>query len=220
MVNGITFTVRYVIRLKTNIDYYDVLLPICSVNRKMFELIVLNGQPLLVIFGEKDLHPRFINNPMNREYTKLMYSINDVGDKELTDLKYEKDNIKYWQAFLYSSRLKIWVNEQFIPDKIYNENEIMELKEKGNNLLETRRILGYDDKYWEVSQEITRIKHIIKINPIFSPNTKQEIISLEREISTIELTEEELKILERVKLSPQIADNILAEGFQLYECHW
>ena len=44
MVHGTTYTVRYVIKLSKEIDYYDILLPICSANRKMFELIHQNEQ--------------------------------------------------------------------------------------------------------------------------------------------------------------------------------
>lgn len=225
MVHGTTYSVRYIIKLKTAIDYYDVLLPICSANRKMFEINYANRsdktEPLLVVFGESDLGKRFNEKPNIREYYKLMSSIEYSGTKNAEEYEYEKANIKYWQAHMYSSCLKIVTNPKIIPDKIYSDEEIIELKAKGNEIVTKVNKLSHNcDEYWNLRQELDKIKHIIKINPIFNPDTKQEIIDLEHELSTIELTEEEKLILERVKSNPHIAENIEAEGFQLYSYCW
>jgi hypothetical protein len=221
MVHGTTYTVRYIIKLKNPIDYYDVLLPICSANRKMFELINQNNQTLLVVFGEKDLDKRFDSKPNIREYYKVMSSTEYTGPKDKEEIEYENANIKYWQAHMYSSRVKILVDNNFIPDKVYSDEEINELKIKGNEIIKKLNTLSNrSEEYWNLESELDKIKFIIKLNPIFNSSTKDEIIELEKELSTIELTDEEKMILEKVKLDPNISSNIEAEGFQLYSYIW
>ena len=133
MVHGTTYTVRYVIKLKKEIDYYDILLPICSANRKMFELIYQNEdheQPLLVVFGEKDLNERFKLKTNTEKYYKVLSHMEYSGAKTDDEINYESTNIKYWQAFMYSLNLKIFVKNNFIPYKIYSDKEIIKLNEK------------------------------------------------------------------------------------------
>lgn len=223
MVHGTTYTVRYIIKLKNHIDYYDDLLPICSANRKMFKLINHNHQYLLIVFDENDLGKRFDSKPNIREYHNIMSSIEYSGTKNSEEINYERENINYWQAYMYSSKVKILVDNNFIPDKVYSDEEITELKAKGNEIIKKLNALlqcSYSDEYWNLEDELEKIKFIIKRNPIFSPNTKNEIIELENELSTIELTEEEKLILEKVKSDPKIAENIEVEGFQLYSYNW
>jgi hypothetical protein len=221
MVHGTTYTVRYVIKLKNPIDYFDVLLPICSANRKMFELINKNNQTLLVVFGEKDLDKRFNSKPNVREYYELISSIEYSGTKTKEGIEYERKNIKYWQAHMYSSRLKLLVDDKFIPDKVYSDEEITKLKAKGNEIINKLNALSHNsNEYWDLESELHNIEYIIKSNPIFSPTTKDEIIEFEKELSTIELTDDEKIILEKVKSDPNISSNIEAEGFQLYSYFW
>jgi hypothetical protein len=221
MVHGTTYTVRYVIKLKNSIDYYDILLPICSANKKMFELINNNEETLLVVFGEKDLKKRFDQKPNIEEYHRLMISVNRYGIKSKEENEYEKANMKYWHAHMYSSCVKFNVNNKFIPEKVYSDEEITELRAKGNEIVTKLNKLSYNaDEHWDLESELNKIKYIIKINPIFNPNTKQEIIDLESELSTIELTDEEKIILENVKSNTHIAENIESEGFQLHSYYW
>ena len=67
---------------------------------------------------------------------------------------------------MYSLNLKIFVKNNFIPDKIYSDEEIIELKEKANNIIE--KINNFQlssstnntNEYWNFQDELKNIRNI------------------------------------------------------------
>lgn len=206
MVHGTTYSVRYIIELNNEIDYYNDLLPICIENRKMFQIIRQHKKTVLIIFDTNDLHERFAKQ--SRQCIESLNHFEYDSSKE--------EFVKYWQAFMYSCYVKIVVNDTFQAQTIYSQEEINELQIKSNDLI--TKLSHNDDSM--LRYQLKEIQYKIRINSVLNPNENQEIIQLETELSTIELTDEEQSLLHRVKLHPVLLNNIKAEGFQLFSYDW
>lgn len=221
MVHGTTYTIRYLLRLKNPIDYYDDLLPICIANRKMFKLL---DDRTIIIFDEKDLGKRFDNKPLSIEYAK---AINNELDEDI-------NNKKYFHAYVYSSEIKIVNNTNYDTTKIYTKEEfnVMKLRHKEIDKLFWANNNLTDEDLKQLEQELRDISNILRYAPIFDHITGPEISEIERQLTNIELTDEEKKIIERVKsascIKSTISDsntqlgisNVEGEGFQLYSYKW
>ena len=101
MVHGTTFSIRYVIVLKTPIDYYDHLLPLRIENRKMFELIQTHPNTL-VVFGEYDLKQRFESKQISQEFEEALtdYSYCSYNNSEGNSDK-SRSNKLFRNVFAY-----------------------------------------------------------------------------------------------------------------------
>ena len=234
MVHGTTYTVRYLLKLKNPIDYYDDLLPICMANRKMFELL---DDKTIVVLGEKDLGKRFDNNPLARQFYEAISNIEYSGSKTKEEREFDDKNRKYFHALIYSSELKIINKSNYDTTKIYSLEELNAMKQRHNEInkifYSNNKLTDKEDK--ELMEEMGKIGKNLRYGPIFCPETSQEIIDIERELTDIELTEEEKQLIERVKSmllvksaetdltaepTEPTESNVEAEGFQLFSYFW
>lgn len=220
MVHGTNYQIRYIIHLKNQIDLYDDFLPICIAERNMFEIL---DNKTIVIFNHKDLYERYYSNEIAKTFESKLSTVY-YGKKTKTQLEEEAQNLKYYYALLYSSELKIINKNNYNTTKIYTLDEITEFH---NRIQEINKIQYgpnqhnlTEDEIKQLLTEKNKIYEIIRNNPIFEPSTGPEIIDIERQLTNIELTNEEKEMIERIKSNECIKSNIEAEGFQLYSYNW
>lgn len=186
MVHGCVYSAQYEIHLTQPLDLFDHVLPLCIKTRKMIEYEEKDGTYKLVILNYKDLEKRFDSNPLTSQYIKSMCG-NDYSDglKVLT----------------YSTLIK---NNpiDLIPmcDDEFNQlvTQIEEMEDAGDW---TKEFVG-----------LCKLRHI---QQIVRDQAFESIVQMEQSLTTIELTAQELEIIETIKSSEVIAPAIKFAGINL-----
>jgi hypothetical protein len=186
MVHGINLGVRYIIKLNKKIDYYDIFLNICILLRKMISIVDDNK---IIILDNHILEKRFRKLSLANEYRKNveLYEYSLRGD---TDLKWV-DVYKYSSQIKFSNNVIIKSEEEINEYKQKYENEILDgTKNDMTNLIELNEIIHHENYY-----------NCIK--------------DLEQQITNIELSEDEIQLINTIKEIPLLNGLIEDEGFEL-----
>jgi len=186
MVHGINLGVRYIIKLNKKIDYYDIFLNICILLRKMISIVDDNK---IIILNNNILEERFRKLSLVNEYCKNV---------ELSEYSLRGDtDLKWVDVYKYSSQIKFSKN-----DVIKSEEEINEYKQKCEN-----EILD------GTKNDMTELIELNEI--IHHENYYNCIKDLEQQITNIELSEDEIKLIHSIKELPLLNGLIEDEGFEL-----
>lgn len=186
MVHGINLGVRYIIKLNKKIDYYDIFLNICILLRKMISIIDDNK---IIILNNNILEERFRKLSLVNEYCKNV---------ELSEYSLRGDtDLKWVDVYKYSSQIKFSKN-----DIIKSEEEINEYKQKCEN-----EILD------GTKNDMTELIELNEI--IHHENYYNCIKDLEQQITNIELSENEIKLINSIKELSLLNGLIEDEGFEL-----
>lgn len=186
MVHGINLGVRYIIKLNKKIDYYDIFLNICILLRKMISIIDDNK---IIILNNNILEERFRKLSLVNEYCKNV-ELSEYSLRDDTDLKWV-------DVYKYSSQIKFSKN-----DIIKSEEEINEYKQKCEN-----EILD------GTKNDMTELIELNEI--IHHENYYNCIKDLEQQITNIELSENEIKLINSIKELSLLNGLIEDEGFEL-----
>lgn len=186
MVHGINLGIRYIIKLNKKIDYYDIFLNICILLRKMISIIDDNK---IIILNNNILEERFRKLSLVNEYCKNV---------ELSEYSLRGDtDLKWVDVYKYSSQIKFSKN-----DIIKSEEKINEYKQKCEN-----EILD------GTKNDMTELIELNEI--IHHENYYNCIKDLEQQITNIELSEDEIKLIHSIKELPLLNGLIEDEGFEL-----
>jgi hypothetical protein len=200
MVHGINFGVRYIITLNKKIDYYDIFLPICTLLRRMISIIDDNK---IVILDNNILEKRFSKLPLVNEYVE-----------NLQLFKYHRQDdidLKWVDVYKYSSKIKFLKS-----DIIKTEEEIDEYREKveiikkkyDNNIhlmAPKNEIIEYDNMV-----ELIELNEIVHHENYFNC-----IKDLEQKITNVELDNNEIELINKIKAISLLDGLIEDEGFEL-----
>jgi hypothetical protein len=186
MVHGINLGVRYIIKLNKKIDYYDIFLNICILLRKMISIVDDNK---IIILDNHILEKRFRKLSLANEYRKNveLYEYSLRGDTDL----------KWVDVYKYSSQIKFSKN-----DIIKSEEEINEYKQK------------YENEILDGTKN--DMTNLIELNEIIHHENYYNCIKdLEQQITNIELSEDEIQLINTIKEIPLLNGLIEDEGFEL-----
>jgi hypothetical protein len=191
MVHGCIYSVEYEIYLNKPLDLFDQVLPLCTKVRKMIEYTEKNGTYKLVILNYNDLIERFEANPLTMQYKEEIY-------------KADYNDLYYSEVLTYSRFVK---NELIIPmtDEEFNQlvTNIKELDETGQ----------WTTEYYK----LYRLKHI---QEIVRNESFESIVQMEKELTKIELTQDELNIINTIKNDKLIAPIIKSASINLCCIHY
>lgn len=219
MVHGNWYSARYEIYLTKALDLYNDILPICSSVRYMLKYVQMVKDGIdeykLIIIDTENLNKRFITRPIAKSYACALDTIEySYNDKTVTR-ENEPTMFEYQDVFTYANKIK----HQNAP-VIMSTMELDDLKIR---LKEIRDILDADgrDKKSENDfkaltleyNQLFKTKQIQTI--IVNPEYYNKIISMEQELTNIELTQEELDLIKAVKNHPTLDGLIKFSGFNL-----
>ena len=222
MVHGNWYSARYEIYLTKPLDLYNDILPICSSIRYMLKYIQMKKDGIdgykLIIIDTSNLDKRFTTRPIANSYACALDTIEyDYNNKQITREK-EPNMFEYQDVFTYANKIKHQNQEDnlFIPIK---KEQLEELKIRLEEILDISA--GLCDKKSEIDSksltlEYNKIFKTIQIQPIIAnPEYYNKIISMEQELTNIELTQEELELIKAVENHPTLAELIKFSGFNL-----
>ena len=218
MVHGNWYSSRYEIYLTKPLDLYNDILPICSSVRYMLKYIKMKKDDVdeykLIIIDTEKLNKRFTTRPISKSYACAIDTIKYDYNKQITREK-EPTMFEYQDVFTYANKIK----HQNAP-VIMSTMELDDLKIR---LKEISGILdaGLCDKKSEIDVNVLQLEYnkifkTIQIQPIIAnPEYYNKIISMEQELTNIELTQEELYLIKAVETHPSLAGLIKFSGFNL-----
>jgi hypothetical protein len=222
MVHGNWYSARYEIYLTKPLDLYNDILPICSSIKYMLKYIQMGKDGIdgykLIIIDTANLDKRFTTRPIANYYACALDTIEyDYNNKQITREK-EPTMFEYQDVFTYANKIKHQNQEDnlFIPIK---KEQLEELKIRLEEILDISA--GLCDKKSEndckaLTLEYNKILKTIQIQPIIAnPEYYNKIISMEQELTNIELTQEELDLIKAVETHPSLAGLIKFSGFNL-----
>ena len=219
MVHGNWYSARYEIYLTKPLDLYNDILPICSSVRYMLKYVQMVKDGIdeykLIIIDTENLNKRFITRPIAKSYACALDTIEySYNDKTVTR-ENEPTMFEYQDVFTYANKIK----HQDAPVIM----STMELDDLTIRLKEIQNILnagGRDKKSENDSNALTleynqlfKTKQIQTI--IVNPEYYNKIISMEQELTNIELTQEELDLIKAVENHPTLDGLIKFSGFNL-----
>ena len=217
MVHGNWYSVRYEIYLTKPLDLYNDILPICSSIRYMLKYIQMGKDGIdgykLIIIDTANLDKRFTTRPIANSYACALDTI-EYSYKTVTREK-EPTMFEYQDVFTYANKIK-HQDSPVIMSTMELDNLKIRLKEI-SGILDA----GLCDKKSEIDVNVLQLEYnkifkTIQIQPILvNPEYYEKIISMEQELTNIELTQEELDLIKAVETHPTLAGLIKFSGFNL-----
>lgn len=181
--------VKYIIKLNKSIDNYDIFLPICILVREM--LILDNIENTITIIDNNLLKERFNKMEYYKEYVENIKTGLDL---------------KWIDVYNYSSKIKF-------SDEIHDEDKIADYFKKIADLDKKYNGKIKDDNDFR-SYKI--MKEVIDLNEILQHENYLNIIKdLESQLTNIELSGDELNLINKIVDSPLLDGLIKNHGFQL-----
>lgn len=220
MVHGNWYSARYEIYLTKPLDLYNDILPICSSIRYMLKYIQMGKDGIdgykLIIIDTANLDKRFTTRQIANDYACALDTI-EYSYKTVTREK-DPTMFEYQDVFTYANKIKHQNQEDnlFIPIK---KEQLEELKIRLEEIIDVSA--GLRDKKSEIDVNVLQLEYnkifkTIQIQPIIAnPEYYNKIISMEQELTNIELTQEELDLIKAVETHPSLAGLIKFSGFNL-----
>jgi hypothetical protein len=211
--------VQYEISLTTKLDYFNDILPICIDIRRMLKysevpMNIYENKHKIIVFGHEKFAHRFnICSLHSSKYQSILNKLSSTNccityeDQLYTNVKIYKNKIKHNPE-----------NQTPIDKEKFNELE------NAYNEIETS--LNSYKKYEIFTQsEIQKLEYDkIKLHDVLEiqrcvQNEKyfNKLIAIEKELTNIELSEEENNILQKVLNHPKLNGIIEFHGFNLVE---
>lgn len=199
MVHGNWYSVQYEIRLNNSVDLYNVVLPICSHVRRMIRLVDGN---ILVLIDQQELSKRFYSIPMASDYIRAIDTLRYTVDEN----KFAPELVQYMDVKKYSEKFKF-------TDVLSTSHPLDPLI-----LAEKKHRLQYLSHHYlaEVKDEYMELVNVVDVQSIISsPTYCQHIIDMERELTNIVLTQDEMDFIQSVESHPSLAGLIQFSGINL-----
>ena len=199
MVHGNYYGVQYEIYLSKKLDLFNDVLPICIDVRKMISLEKIDKNSdgyKLVIIPYKELDKRFEKREL---FDKYVRSLDEISYDRGVTRKTHPELFKYYDVKIYSQHVKHSEEiEPFTAEMFQKlENKVEELTNK-----------CYSDDYWEkysseerqkIDSERNFLMGVLKVQRIIqNKDYFEEIKKIERELTDIELTDEEKELINKV----------------------
>ncbi len=199
MVHGLIYSIQYEIHLTQRLDLFDQVLPLCIKTRKMIEYQEKNGIYKLVILNYNDLLKRFEVNPLAKKYIEEMYG-SEYNNLNTKNSELPKSN----NVLVYSMHIK---NNTVNP---MSDDEFNQLVEKIKEL----------DESGQWSEDFNKMYKFKQIQEIVRDQTFNMIVEMEKELTKIELTPEEINIVNTIKSDEIIAPLIKSASINLCCIHY
>jgi hypothetical protein len=210
MVHGNFYSVQYEIHLTKQLDLYNDILPICSSIRCM--LTYVNNK--IILISRNQLDNRYTKKPMATSYACALDTIEYEYNNKIFTREKEPTMFEYKDVWTYANKIK----NQDTPIII----STVELDKLNNRLKEIQNI--YDNQtcvepkpnFSELSLEYNQIVQTIQCQFVLAnPEYYEKIISIEQELTNIELTQEEIDLIKSVETHPTLAGLIKFSGCTL-----
>ena len=218
MVHGNYYGVQYEIYLNKELDLFNDILPICIDVRKMISLEKHSNQYKLVIIPYRELDERFEKREHVRKY---MGSLDEISYDHRKTRKTHPDLFKYYDVKIYKNSLKYYK----FPEP-YTQEELKECEKCFDDLLDIYNSEDFWDKYSsdernEFNKKQITLRETLNIQRIISnPEYFEEIKEIERELTDIELTEEEKELVQKVLSHPKLEGAIEFNGINLIDGYY
>ena len=218
MVHGNWYSVRYEIYLTKPLDLYNDILPICSSVRYMLKYVQMVKDGIdeykLIIIDTENLNKRFITRPIAKSYACAIDTIEyDYNDKTVTR-ENEPTMFEYQDVFTYANKIK-HQNAPVIMSTIELDDLKIRLKEI-RNILDKQSDKKSENDFKALTLEYNQLFKTKQIQTIIvNPEYYNKIISMEQELTNIELTQEELDLIKAVENHPTLDGLIKFSGFNL-----
>ena len=218
MVHGNWYSVRYEIYLTKPLDLYNDILPICSSVRYMLKYVQMVKDGIdeykLIIIDTENLNKRFITRPIAKSYACALDTIEySYNDKTVTR-ENEPTMFEYQDVFTYANKIK-HQNAPVIMSTMELDDLKIRLKEI-RDILDKQSDKKSENDFKALTLEYNQLFKTKQIQPIIAnPEYYNKIISMEQELTNIELTQEELYLIKAVETHPSLAGLIKFSGFNL-----
>jgi|LakMenEpi03Aug12_release.lakeMendotaPanAssembly.Ray.scaffolds.fasta_scaffold1036841_1 hypothetical protein len=210
MVHGTNYGVQYVIYLNEEVDFFNDILPICINVRHMIEYSKNLKKSKLVIFSDNNFYKRFSAIPHAIKYVSCLteqsynYSSNNPDADKYRDVKLYNNSIKY------SEKVELYTEEMYqaLTNKIQGLTDLYQLLQSQGEYSELQSIRS----------ELLPLRDILKIQDITkNKEYYEEIKEIEKDITNIELTDEEKDIISRVLNHPNLEGKYTGHGISLID---
>lgn len=206
MVHGNFYGVQYEIYLNKNVDFYNDILPIWMSVRERIEYEIVkygNGKHKLTIIPYKKLDKRFGNLENARNYV----SANDaISFNRSLSRDINVEEFKYLDVKIYKNLIK---HNKNLPKPISTE-ELQLLEESYKIILKKSE----DPEYWnklsekeliEIDDERIQLTDKLNIQRIIArPEYFEEILRIEKSLTSIVLSNEENELVQKVLNHPNL----------------
>ncbi len=220
--------IQYEIYLDGPVDFYNDILPIwIEVREKIkFEPVndIFTGEKVknmtkLIVLEESKLHKRFKKNLYADTYLKCHYPSLSYCESEIKDL----ERIKFYDVKNYNLFVKNNKNlpNPFTPDEFHIlKNKLDGLTKKLDNHKNNVEFVN-EHQYTEIINEMYTLMPIYKLQRIiYQPNYFEEIKSIEKSLTEIELMQNEQDLINKIINHPNIKNFIHSHGIYFVEGYY
>lgn len=219
MVHGNFYGVQYEIYLNKEFDLYDDILPICIDVRKMIKLekITHNSNYYkLVIISYEELNKRLGKKVHIQKYIQSLNTLSYGGSFNYSR-KTHPELFKYADVINY----KTYIKHNECPEP-YTQEELKICEKRFQELINIYNSEIIWDKSKEERKELDieqhKLRDILNIQRIIiNPNYFQEIKEIERDLTDIELTNEEIELINKIVTHPKLEGAVKWHGINLIE---
>jgi len=218
MVHGTNYGVQYVIYLDEEVDFFNDILPICMDVRHMIEYVKMSNanKSKLILFSDTTFYERFSTIPLAKKYVSCLTEHSYSYIDKTSDVKKYQDVKMYNNSIKYSEKVDPYTEEMYdtLKNKIQELTNLYSLlqqesedysKEDYSNMSKIRtELIQLSDKQ--------SIQDFIKNKAYF-----EEIKEIEKDITNIELTDEEKDIISRIINHPKLEGKYSAHGMMLID---
>lgn len=208
MVHGDYFGINYFIYLTKPLDFFDDVLPICSSSRHMLTLI---NPTKISIFKSTNFDKRL----NAEEFSSFISSFYELQSRCYGTTNALKNRHLFPEMYLYNDVL-LYSNTLKGKSLISNE-ELDIMKTRYNELVNNRNDDNYDINMYKLfSDELKSLHHNIEIQTILGDaEYLQKVIDMETNLTTISLTEEEIRTIKSIESHATLHEIILTSGFEI-----
>jgi hypothetical protein len=213
MVHGTNYGVQYVIYLDKEVDFFNDILSICMDVRHMIEYVKMSNanKSKLILFSDTRFDERFSTIPLAKKYVSCLTEHSYSYIAKNPDVKKYQDVKMYNNSIKYSEKVDPYTEEMYdtLKNKIQELTNLYSLlqqeSEDYSNMSKIRtELIQLSDKQ--------SIQDFIK-NKAYS----EEIKEIEKDITNIELTDEEKDIISRIINHPKLEGKYSAHGMMLID---
>ena len=200
------FGLQYVLYLSREIDYYNDLLPLCIEHRRMFQL----EKNKIIVLNHHCLESRFSLNALSREFAAACDKITwDTSiSRKNNEQMYKWHDVLFYTKHIKNKKVAFPMNPDIMEQRYKYLKEKYMISQANTNLqlLSREETLEYMD--------LRRHVYIYRI--MGNQAYFDEIVRMERELTFVSLTPDEIELIERIKQSQKLYGKVLSEGTELY----
>ena len=207
MVHGDYFGINYFIYLTKPLDFFDDVLPICSSSRHMLTLI---NPTKISIFKSTNFDKRL----NSEEFSSFISSFYELQSRCYGTTNALKNRHLFPEMYLYNDVLLYSNTLKGRLVSLISNEELDIMKTRYNELVNNRN----DDinTYKLFSDELKSLHHNIEIQTILGDaEYLQKVIDMETNLTTISLTEEEIRTIKSIESHATLHEIILTSGFEI-----